>query len=79
MAVIVVGDIDVDAIEAKITEHFGSRTAPEPALAQSFLLPAGLRRHGYLILTDPESLGNDSSDHLPAGGPGPEFGRCVPL
>jgi len=54
MAVIVVGDIDVDDIEAKIDEHFGPLTAPETVRPRvSYSLP-DYEDTGYLILTDPE-------------------------
>lgn len=54
MAVIVVGDIDVDDIEAKIEEHFGPLTAPETVRPRvSYSLP-DYEDTGYLILTDPE-------------------------
>ncbi len=54
MAVIVVGDIDVDDIEAKITEHFGGLAAPETVRPRvSYSLP-DYDDTGYLILTDPE-------------------------
>ena len=54
MAVIVVGDIDVNEVEAKITEHFGGLTAPESARPRvSYSLP-DYENTGYLILTDPE-------------------------
>ena len=54
MAVIVVGDIDVDAIETRITEQFGGLTAPETVRPRiSYSLP-DYADTGYLILTDPE-------------------------
>ncbi|MDE0143590.1 MAG: insulinase family protein [Caldilineaceae bacterium] len=54
MAVIVVGDIDVDDIEAKVEEHFGPLTAPETVRPRvSYSLP-DYEDTGYLILTDPE-------------------------
>ena len=54
MAVIVVGDIDVDAIETRITEQFGGLTAPETVRPRvSYSLP-DYEDTGYLILTDPE-------------------------
>ncbi|MDE0198343.1 MAG: insulinase family protein [Caldilineaceae bacterium] len=54
MAVIVVGDIDVDSIEAKITAHFGGLTASESVRPRvSYSLP-DYEDTGYLILTDPE-------------------------
>ncbi len=54
MAVIVVGDIDVDDIEAKIAEHFGGLEAPESARPRvTYSLP-DYEDTGYLILTDPE-------------------------
>ena len=54
MAVIVVGDIDVDSIETKIVEHFGGLTAPAEARPRvSYSLP-DYEDTGYLILTDPE-------------------------
>lgn len=54
MAVIVVGDIDVDSVEAKIVEHFGGLAAPEQARPRvSYSLP-DYEDTGYLILTDPE-------------------------
>jgi len=54
MAVIVVGDIDVDDIETRIEEHFGPLTAPETVRPRvSYSLPE-YDDTGYLILTDPE-------------------------
>ena len=54
MAVIVVGDIDVDDIETRIEEHFGPLTAPETVRPRvSYSLP-DYDDTGYLILTDPE-------------------------
>lgn len=54
MAVIVVGDIDVDDIENKISEHFGGLTSPESARPRvSYSLPDYVDT-SYLILTDPE-------------------------
>ncbi len=54
MAVIVVGDIDADAIEAKIIEHFSGLPAPQtPRPRLTYSLPD----HGdtrYLNFTDPE-------------------------
>ena len=54
MAVIVVGDVDVDEIEMKIVEHFGGLTAPETVRSRiTYSLP-DYDETGYLILTDPE-------------------------
>ncbi len=54
MAVIVVGDIDEDAVETKIIEHFGGIEAPETVRPRvSYSLP-DYEDTGYLILTDPE-------------------------
>ena len=54
MAVIVVGDVDVDEIELKITEHFGGLKAPETVRPRvNYSLP-DYDETGYLILTDPE-------------------------
>ena len=54
MAVIVVGDIDVDDVEKRIEEHFGPLTAPETVRPRvSYSLPE-YDDTGYLILTDPE-------------------------
>ena len=54
MAVIVVGDIDADAIETKIIQHFSGLPAPQtPRPRLTYSLPD----HGdtrYLIFTDPE-------------------------
>jgi len=53
MAVIVVGDIDVDDVETRIEEHFGPLTAPETVRPRvSYSLP-DYDDTGYLILTDP--------------------------
>ena len=54
MGVIVVGDIDVDAVEKMIVEHFGGLQAPEtvrPRLSYSLPDSADTR---YLVVTDPE-------------------------
>ncbi|MDE0632901.1 MAG: insulinase family protein [Caldilineaceae bacterium] len=54
MAVVVVGDIDVDDVETRIEEHFGPLTAPETVRPRvSYSLP-DYDDTGYLILTDPE-------------------------
>ena len=54
MAVIVVGDIDVDATEAKIIEHFGGLSLPDDARTRAvYTLPEHDDTH-YLIFTDPE-------------------------
>ena len=54
MAVIVVGDVDVDEIELKIAEHFGGLKAPETVRPRvNYSLP-DYDETGYLILTDPE-------------------------
>ena len=54
MAVIVVGDIDEDAVETKIIEHFGGLEARETVRPRvSYSLP-DYEDTGYLILTDPE-------------------------
>ena len=54
MAVVIVGDIDVDDAEARVREHFGSLSnAPDaPALQEYDVEPHGDTRIG--IFTDPE-------------------------
>ena len=54
MAVIVVGDVDMDATEAKIIEHFGGLSLPDDARTRAvYTLPEHDDTH-YLIFTDPE-------------------------
>ena len=54
MAVIVVGDVDMDATEAKIIEHFGGLSLPDDARTRAvYTLPEHDDTH-YLISTDPE-------------------------
>ena len=54
MAVIVVGDIDADAIEAKIIEHFSALPAPQsPRPRLTYSLPDHSDTR-YLSFTDPE-------------------------
>ena len=54
MAVIVVGDIDVDATEANIIEHFGGLTVPDNARPRAEYTLPELDDTQYLIVTDPE-------------------------
>jgi zinc protease len=54
MAVIVVGDVDMDATEAKIIEHFGEMANPDDARPRDeYTLPDDDHTN-YLIVTDPE-------------------------
>ena len=54
MAVIVVGDIDMDATEAKIVEHFSGMSAPDDARPRDEYALPELDETQYLIITDPE-------------------------
>lgn len=72
MAVIVVGDIDADAMETKIIEHFSNLPAPQsprPRLTYSVPDHSDTR---YLIFTDPEMPLTFAQINykLPAGEPG---------
>ena len=54
MAVIVVGDVDVDATEEKIIEHFGALPTPDtPRPRLTYSVPDHADTH-YLIVTDAE-------------------------
>ncbi len=54
MAVVVVGDVDVDAMEAMIIEHFSDLSTPEtPRPRLSYPVPDHADTR-YLIITDPE-------------------------
>ncbi len=54
MSVIVVGDLDVDATEARIVEHFGGLSNPEGARARGEYTLPEFDDTKYLIITDPE-------------------------
>ncbi len=54
MSVIVVGDLDVDATEARIVEHFGGLSNPEEARARDEYTLPEFDDTNYLIITDPE-------------------------
>lgn len=54
MALILVGDFDVDAMEAKVAENFGGLAGPEnPRARETYTLP-DFEETRYLIMTDPE-------------------------
>ncbi|MDE0143004.1 MAG: insulinase family protein [Caldilineaceae bacterium] len=54
MAVIVVGDLDMDATEARIVEHFGGLSNPDGARARGEYTLPEFDDTRYLIITDPE-------------------------
>ena len=55
MAVIVVGDVDRDAVAKMITEHFGSLTAPSPERPRPTFDVPEHRGTKYTIVTDKEA------------------------
>jgi zinc protease len=55
MAVIVVGDVDRDAVAAKITEHFASLSAPSPERPRPIFDVPEHRGTRYAIVTDKEA------------------------
>ncbi|HKW46974.1 MAG TPA: insulinase family protein, partial [Gemmatimonadaceae bacterium] len=55
MAVIVVGDVDRDAVAAMITQHFGSLTAPSPERPRPTFDVPEHRGARYAIVTDKEA------------------------
>ena len=55
MAVIVVGDVDRDAVAAMITKHFASLSAPSPERSRPTFDVPEHRGTRYAILTDKEA------------------------
>ena len=75
MAVIVVGDVDRDAVVAMIKSHFSSLTSPAPKRPRPvFDVPdhPGTR---YAVITDKETTGDGRSAQRPPAGAQPGIGR----
>ena len=78
MAVIVVGDVDRDAVVAMIKEHFSSLASPSPERPRpAFDVPdhPGTR---YAVVTDKETTATDRPAQRPAAGAQPGLGRRLP-